>query len=258
MSATESTKSLVLPIHVDGKQDTPGPWAARVMALEWPTAQPKTLLLDQISKMRASREPCVIQGRFVDGKSLDYLIGCSVQNVEAIVAQTVGTVSRTPCSRCKAKRNPFSECVTVPSSLSMGSCAPCHWAGNEFGCLPSRDYTRPDIRDEHQLALESRLSAEKINLDEALSQLEDRQGVLGAFIHFMDADEKILSYLHGCAKTGKSTDNDNDTMGRIGTSMKEMIKEMCEAHTSIAKSLDACKEARDNIEALDREMGYRW
>ncbi|KAJ5949333.1 hypothetical protein N7454_000917 [Penicillium verhagenii] len=115
----------------------PGLWAQRATSLVWKCAyrsnQLKTALLQYASTLPAQREPTVRFERGWTPAVFEKLISERKMNVEAVLAQTVGTVATTPCDCCARNSGPFTICVILPGS-GMTECASCHWASGASRC----------------------------------------------------------------------------------------------------------------------------
>ncbi|KAJ5917249.1 hypothetical protein N7466_010803 [Penicillium verhagenii] len=132
------------PPPVIGNDTQPGYWAWVSVNGDWftrgirPIGRRPGSKIHTLRQLPLRREPGLrIEGRPLTGPQFFTKVNKRLENVESLVAQSVGieVLPGQECDSCKRKMGPFTSCVIVPSLGTMfPSCANCHWSSKGRRC----------------------------------------------------------------------------------------------------------------------------
>ncbi|CAI7660658.1 unnamed protein product [Penicillium glandicola] len=133
-------------------QYTPGPWAARITALDYPCVRDggyiKSSYLNFLMTLPPLREPVLRYGITWNASEFDHEIAKSARHVEAVYLFMVGHRVDQECVVCQREGGIFPYCVVIENEHGQYGCCNCHWDTIIEGCslienevLPQHDAT---------------------------------------------------------------------------------------------------------------------
>ncbi|KAJ5876287.1 uncharacterized protein N7529_001871 [Penicillium soppii] len=201
--------------------------------------------------MMPKREPWVVKGRFVDGNYFDYLIGLSIENVEAILAQTMGDQSDDKCTNCHYGETPFKVCVQVPG---MAACAPCHWGGLGFCCSFNSE---KDIRKacnervilyQNKFGISSNLNDVKMEITSACQKHDEEMNQLGGLIDSAEMLRATMAVLHKeHTRTANLADKIDNAHDILLQSTRCVLDTMKKKPARLEQYIEECKDLSDKV-----------
>ena len=201
-----------IPIGRAGGADlAPGAWAEYAMKILWKVARNarniKTRAIKLLREATPKREPLQRSTTHYTGKRMDERINSRAANVESILIQIVGEVSRQECTSCLQNDGPWAKCIRFHDiDRIVTACGNCQWNGQQSRCdfyqiprvpeTPPRGHRRGRSSQSSISSLEIRMNAHNEEADAGLAITERLEQVVRQMQADIGLDDSKNAAIH--------------------------------------------------------------